>query len=475
MSISGAFNVSRSALAATEAWADVTSGNIANASRAGYARRSTMLSTTGGAGGGFVTVSGIRREADESLARMHRDELGRLASQQTTADTLETYSIRLGQPGDPQSPATALADLQSAFDMLANAPNTGGAQQGALDAAEAMARVLNNASAGLSDAAEDNLRAIGSDVSRMNEMLYRVADYNRQIVAEPGATVRRAALEDDMSRALDEMAATMDLQVRTGSDGQVAVYAGGGAALVEGARVTEVSFARGTGTLKAGEVDITPGRTGVRGISEGSLAARIRMNGETLPRMQDQLDQVAAALVKGFEAADSTTVDGRGLFTDGGNAFGSVAGLAARISINERVQPENGGAVWRMRDGMGAATEGAASQTDQVDAFSRVLSQPDADGSHAYDPAAGLGTGLPLGQYLSALISDQQQQRVGALDRVDSLTASTQALESARAGVEGVNLDDELQQLTMIEQAYNANAQMMKALSDMMDTLLNAV
>ena len=39
--------------------------------------------------------------------------------------------------------------------------------------------------------------------------------------------------------------------------------------------------------------------------------------------------------------------------------------------------------------------------------------------------------------------------------------------------VEGVNLDQELIQLTTYQQAYNASARMIQAVKDMYDTLLN--
>jgi flagellar hook-associated protein 1 FlgK len=41
--------------------------------------------------------------------------------------------------------------------------------------------------------------------------------------------------------------------------------------------------------------------------------------------------------------------------------------------------------------------------------------------------------------------------------------------------VQGVNIDEELQQLMLIEQSYAANATVMRTLDEMMDTLLAAV
>ena len=47
--------------------------------------------------------------------------------------------------------------------------------------------------------------------------------------------------------------------------------------------------------------------------------------------------------------------------------------------------------------------------------------------------------------------------------------------EDSRAGIEGVNIDTELQKLLEIEQAYGANSQVLTSLTAMIDTLLDAV
>ena len=49
------------------------------------------------------------------------------------------------------------------------------------------------------------------------------------------------------------------------------------------------------------------------------------------------------------------------------------------------------------------------------------------------------------------------------------------AIEQAKLGAQGVNVDDELQQLMMIEKGYAANSRVVSTLSTMLDTLLNAV
>ena len=44
-----------------------------------------------------------------------------------------------------------------------------------------------------------------------------------------------------------------------------------------------------------------------------------------------------------------------------------------------------------------------------------------------------------------------------------------------RRNSEGVNIDDEMQQLLLIEQSYAANSRVLTAVSEMIDTLIAAV
>jgi len=64
---------------------------------------------------------------------------------------------------------------------------------------------------------------------------------------------------------------------------------------------------------------------------------------------------------------------------------------------------------------------------------------------------------------------------VAAVPRITRAEAVQTEAEARRQGVEGVNLDEELVNLTTYQQAFNASARMIQAASDLFDTLLNLV
>jgi flagellar hook-associated protein 1 FlgK len=469
MSISAAFNASRSGLTAAARWAEVTSSNIANASQPGYARRS-ILRTTGQTG--EVLVTGLQREVDATLDRMYRQGLSGAARQQTIADGLSAYAGWLGDTDNPGGLLARLTALQTSFDQLGNSPGDTVLQRNALEAAQSLTLTLNRADATLAAAMTDAQTGIRNDVARLNQSLAEIAELNVAIYKEPEGTARRAGLEDQLGSRLDQLAEIADIAIRRDAHGRVSIATGGGAPLLEGSLVHEVVYDPGTGTLSADGVDITPGVPGARGANEGTLAGQMVLLRQTLPLMRLQLDEFARAMIEGFEAADASLAPGQaGLFTEAGGAFsGTTAGLAGRIGINAAARPELGGALWRLRDGLGAATEGTAGDNAQVLGFLAVL-----DGTHAFAPAAGQGASRGLRAYLSGVVSAQQNVRVAAQEKHEGLIVNLTAIETSRQSVQGVNIDDELQQLADIEQAYNANSQVLRTLSEMLDSLLAAV
>ncbi|MFU8863085.1 MAG: flagellar hook-associated protein FlgK [Rhodobacterales bacterium] len=470
MSITNAFVSSRSGLAATAAWSEMTANNIANADRIGYVRRS--ISLTSGPGGSGVQVTGIRREVDSALDRMHRQEMSRTATQDAIADGLKIHSALLGKPGDPLSIPGRVTALQSRLDELSNDPAQSSLQRSALDAAASLAAGLNAASATLSETGATNRAGIAVDVATLNRLLNETAELNRKIALGQPGTRDSAMLEDAFASQLDAMSELVDLRVQRDAGGAFVIYTAGGTPLVEGRTVHEVRFSPDSSRLFAGDAEITPGTSGVRGFAEGRLAGRFTLLNEVLPRMQAQLDETARMLVVSFTEADTTVAAGPGLFTDNGAAFNpaTASGLASRITINEAVRGPDGDTLWRIRDGMGADVPGPESDSTQVERMIGAFGE-----NFTLSPQAGLGAQSRLSDFVSAMIADQQVAFVSAQTRGDALRAGAQALETARLGFQGVNVDDELQQLVAIEQSYAANAIMMRTLGEMMDTLLAAV
>ena len=468
MSISSAFNIARSGLSTTEGRASLVAGNIANAQTEGYARREAVQVT----GNNTVDLR-VARQVDESLAGMTRGASAQLGAASVTGEVLGSYLLTLGEPGDEVSPAARLAEFQAGLDLLANNPSDPAAQNDLLSRSETLVNSVNQAAVALEASRVQAGDSFVQSVTEVNEALADIAKLNERLRLVGGDGTGKAGLMDEMNRRLDALGSQMDFQSRWESDGSLTLHTTGGTELVHGDKAVRLTANRETGTLMAGTIDITPGRATARGSDSGRLAGLTGLIANDLPQMKLQLDEFARGLVQSFEAADASVGAGQpGLFTDAGGAFDATAldGLAGRLSINNSVHPDKGGALWRLRDGAGATIQGEPGDTTQLNAFVDVL-----ETGITFDAATGLSTTARLGDFAADMVSQQNVLRVGADAQAETARVRLVTFEDNRSSIEGVNIDTELQKLLEIEQAYGANSQVLSSLSDMLDTLLASV
>ncbi|MGY3439972.1 flagellar hook-associated protein FlgK [Marinovum sp. KMM 9879] len=468
MSLNSALSVASSGLQTTSRWAETVSGNIANAGNAGYARREAAITTDAQ---GTPTVSVITRAVDASLDAMYRTEVSRTATQDAMATGLSTYTNTLGDSESSDTILTRLTDFQGALGLLAVSPSDAVLQQSAVSGAQDLALSLNRSSDALQVASRLTTRSIVAHVGEVNASLSRLQALNERM---SGGVLGDAqlAIEDQVNAELDGLAELIDFTLRTDTKGRVELFTTGGTALLTGNTAETLRFDAAAGTLHAGDIEITPGKPGVRGISEGALAGQFTLMVDTLPKMQAQLDEVARALIEDMAAADGSLPAGApGLFTDAGAALTDPfePGLATRIAVNDAIVAEAGGASWRIRDGIGAMAPGAAGDNSQAMDFAAALSA-----TTGFDAGAGLGDSATLPNYISSLIASQNTTRANAETNAASLAAGAVTIQGSRSAFTGVNLDDELQQLTAIQQSYAANARTLTTVSEMFDTLLAA-
>ncbi|MGV6810877.1 MAG: flagellar hook-associated protein FlgK [Brevirhabdus sp.] len=472
MSLSNALNAARNGLATTQGLSQITSGNISNSMTPGYVRRTAIL-VSSGAGEGGAVIGQVRREVDASLVRLSRQEDGKMARQQAIYEGLRGYTIHLGQPGSGTSPADKFSAFQASMTTLVNTPASVGAQSGAVMAAEDLALTIREASDMLGSTRAEVDMEIRYEVADLNQALYDLRALNLQSRDTTQGSLLSTDFQDKIDILVDTVSQIIDVRVTQSSDGIVNLYTSSGAALLEGQLVHDVTYTPSDGTLKAGNQDITPNRSGVRGIEQGSLSGLFELHQQIIPRFQLQLDEFARGLMEAFENNDTTLAAGQaGLFTDNGAAFdpSNLEGLASRLKVNDLVSLNGSNEVWRIRDGLGAAAQGDASDATMIQGFLDSFGQ-----AVGADPNTGLPSTTTLQDFAAEFVTNQAAEQSRAQSRFNAASSALEVVRSARSNVEGVNIDEEMQNLLLIEQSYAANSRMLKAVSDMMDTLLAAV
>lgn len=469
MSIASALNSASAGLKVQQTLSRVAAENVANASTEGYSRRTATVITTGVNGG--VSIGEVRREVDTALQRMARLENSRMSEQQAIYEGLRDYSIFLGELGDGNSPAERYADFSATMTTLVNMPSSSGAQAGAILSAENLVSSINHASERLASVRANVDMEIRYEIADLNEKLYELADMNARLHTFQQNSFESVAYADSVEKIVDEISSMVDVRVSYTSSGWINVYTTGGAALMEGDAVYDVTFNPGDGSFWAGTQEITPSNASVRGIEHGTLAGFAHLRNETIPTFQLQLDEFARGLIQAFENADTSLgATDAGLFTDNGGRFdaANLDGLASRISINSRVEGAATGTSWLIRDGLAATSESEnVSDATQVQAFITAMNS-----DMNADPMTGINSSVSLTNYAAEMISSQGTTTARAESNYNAARSAAEVVEASRRNIEGVSIDEEMQNLMLIEQSFAANSQMLSTIGEMLDTLL---
>lgn len=487
MSLSQALSSANSGLASTSRRADVSASNIANASTPGYVRRSVITSenVAGGQSGG-VSITAIERSQDLAVSRLRRDADSAAGRSSVIAQAYQTLNTELGSPSDGYGLFATLENLESALKNLEATPESAALQNAVFSAANETTHqfnALSHLATSLRETADSN---IDKSVRKVNESLYRLQDINAKFGSIDEQSSEGAALEDERQRLIDGIAEILPIKDVVRDNGQVDILTNSGVYLLSG-NVRELSFERaGTITegdrlgeagsrlsgLFVGEQNLTPGTDGRHSLQSGSLAGQFNIRDSVATDFSDSLDGLAADLISRFsnDALDPTKAAGApGIFTDGGLAHDpdNLSGTAARLKLNNAINPNAGGDVSRLRDGLGATTPGNSGNTAIISGLVSAMT----DRQNA--PA---GTNLQ-GQFsvidsIAGLTSQIGEQTL----RHDSINSSTIARRDVLSDTElsrsAVDTDAELQNLLIIEQAYAANARVIQTISDMIDRLM---
>jgi flagellar hook-associated protein 1 FlgK len=483
MSISGSFSSALSGLTAAARAAEVVSSNIANAMTDGYGRRELTLSARviGGTGQG-VMVGGVTRRSDPVVIGDRRLADAGSGARDTTAKFLNRLESIVGSPDDATSLNSRIADFDTALLEATSRPESEPRLANVMQTAKALAAHIADAGGQIQDARAEADNQIESQVAQLNTALARVADLNGQIRANSGTGRDSSALIDQRQQVIDGISKIVPLREVPRDNGPVALFTTGGAVLLDG-RPAELGFTpagvivpgmtQANGALSGLTLNGKPLSTAAEGgpISGGSLAAQFAIRDDLAPKAQEKLDAVARDLVERFAnpAIDGTRTTGQpGLFTDDGLAFSASneTGLAQRLQVNSAADPAQGGALWRLRDGLGASAAGASGNAQMLKNMQTALTA-------ARNPVSGgFMAGARSFATLSAdVISGIATARVNADDEASFATAQLGTLRSMELE-QGVDTDQEMQSLLQIETAYAANAKVISTIGDMMQTLL---
>ncbi|TGD43803.1 flagellar hook-associated protein FlgK [Pseudotabrizicola sediminis] len=473
MSIASALNSALSGLSATSRMADVTANNVSNALTEGYARREVQLSASSrGLGGGGVSVTGIARQIDSLLLQDLRLASAAMGGRATASAFLSRMDQVMGTADQDGSLSARIATFERSLVEAAARPEVDARLASVVDAARSLTQELGQIAEAIQTERQAADTKIALDVRRLNDALAGVAELNTRIQTFAASGRETSALKDQRQQLVDSISAIVPVREALRENDKIALYTTGGTILLEGqpvqivfsatAMITpELSLAAGTlSGLTVNGKPLTTTPAGGR-LGEGRLSALFDLRDRQAPEAQANLDALARDLIERVAdpAVDPTRAPGApALFTDNGSAFVPLneIGLAGRITLNPLVEPDSGGALWRLRDGLGAAAPGPVGFEGRLTAVSGALSAVRVQASGGLSPGA-----RSLAGFASDIASMQAVNRLSAESGTAFAGARAEGLRSALLR-DGVDTDQEMQNLLMIEQAYAANAKVIQ-------------
>lgn len=487
MTINKAMNIALSGLNAHQAALNVVSHNIANINTEGYRRqtvhfaemrtplydnsvRGQIASLAG------VKIDGITTASNDYLNNYYRTQNSIYEGLQAGADVAGQVANLLDELKD-----SALGDSLSAFYDAANSlnqnPTDYSLRVNFIEKAKAVANKFNSMDKTLSNYRESVVGTkdapansqLGTDISNLNDKLKNLADINRQIAMNKDDT----SLQSQRDQILSEISGLADVTTTITAMGTANVKLGK-EDLVRGSEVVgELSYyVNNAGEPKVRYYNNETGKTNINfetSFKSGSIGGALSgLN--TLTEAQADLDKLAKAFIDQmnniqqyndgntqacyYDRVNDELVQNPPALFDGTTA--------GDITINDDVYKNPDLIAAARVDTTTANWEKAVGNGDNALFFYNAKSAKltDLGGLSMQDFLISMGT-------KAALKADDLQKQADAQGAiVDSI--SNQILSET-----GVNLDEELSNMIIYQQGYNASARVFSACVEMFDTLVN--
>jgi flagellar hook-associated protein 1 len=483
MSITSALGAALSGLSVTSRQAEILSSNVANATTPGYARREVGLraAVLDGTGQG-VQMTGITRDVDRQLLGERRLSQAGAGDRGIRAAFMASVEKAMGPADGPASIAGRIAAFDQALIEATGRPDSDARLANVSLTAQSLLGSLAHATDDIQAARATADLRISQDVGLLNTTLSQLKELNDSMLGFTSAGRDISALMDERQRLVDTISAIVPVREIARPMNQMALYTTGGVPLLDGraavfgfapTRTITPEMTQALGGLSGLTINGRPTDAGGSNspILGGTLAAQFAVRDELAVVAQGKLDAVARDLAERFGAPglDPTLPPGApGLFTDGGGLVLPLneVGLAGRLTLNAAADPAQGGAHSRLRDGLGAVTVGPPGNGTLLSALRQALVATQPLGSTGF--MAGTRSFAALA---SDLLSDGSILRLAAEQDQAFATGRLTALTDVEAQ-NGIDTDQEMQALLVIEKNYGANARVVQTLNEMIDTLI---
>ncbi|MGB0959862.1 MAG: flagellar hook-associated protein FlgK [Halocynthiibacter sp.] len=477
MSISSSLSNAMSGLSAMARSVENVSSNLANANVDGYGRRELVV-TSDRFGG--VQISAVQREVDLQVVEDRRKHDAYSAFHQQTSQFHAVIETAIGQPQEFGSLAQRVSDLDAALIQAESRPDLESRLDAVASAAKSLTIQVQNISQAVQSERGRADQQISEDVNALTMGLQKIKDLNHAIRVGSPSDVSTLSLLDQRQQVLDQLSHLVPMKTYARPEGEIAIYTETGTALLDG-RVADIEFTAASG--------MTPYQSPTMGLSNlvidgdpvdfsrpnnpfsgGGIAAQFSIRDDLAVTAQAQIDSFAGNLIDRFQSASVDPSLGpadAGIFTDNQSQYVAIneLGLSQRLELNALIDPQQGGSPTKIRTGLNVASGPLLDSTILTNLGESLRAS-------VLPSSTTLGqTALSLSGLADIFVTDVSgQKEAGSSEHKYALQYRDSFKAEELAG--GVDTDQEMQKLLLIENAYAANARVIQAADDMLQSLL---
>jgi flagellar hook-associated protein 1 FlgK len=479
--------VGLSGLEAQQTAMDTVGQNVANASTAGYVDEQVQLGSVGSVQhlgfydsadplpGDGVEVEGIERLSNQYLQQQSYTEQGNQGM--LTAQQAGLQSV---QGNFPEPSTTGISSQLTQFwqdwSTLANNPSDEATRATLVQDASSLTSSLNQTSTALSTLSQQTVQSMTSTLGQVNQDAAQIASLNQQMLGSSPNSSSGDALADQRDELISQLSSQLGVNVTYNADGTANVYSGN-EALVSGSSSQKLSLSSSGPPYSLvwgqDQSSFQP--------SSGTLAGDLSVVNQYVPGYQQNLDQVAQSLMGSVNNLMSTGYDLNG---NPGTPFFLGTG-ASDIEVNPAVAadpslvaaasaPVAPGSSATNEDGTIAAEVGELpnSQTVTMDVPSGGWSAGATSSSWS---GATTTTGPEADVAYNELVTGIGQATSTVNNSLTNQQTVTTNVNSALQSATGVNTDQEMTNMVMYQNAYDASAKFISTVDDVLQTLVTMV
>jgi flagellar hook-associated protein 1 FlgK len=476
LNLMGALDLASRSMQTQMTGVDVTGQNLANVNTTGYARQTVDIQTSpdiqtaiGSVGTGATAVA-IQQAVNNLLNSQivtQQSSGGYWTAQQSSLQNAQTsldeFLNGTGSTSSSSSTSSTsdtglsgqLTGLFNAFQAVATSPTSIAARQALISQAQTLASTFNQIDGQLSATRTSLNTSLTNNVTSANTLLSGIAQLNGQIVSAEFSGGTANDLLDERQQDLQNLAQLTNIQTSTAANGAVDVSIGG-QTLVSGSQVTDSlqtydASGNGSGQLmvetQTGGVPLT--------LTGGSIQGTIDARDGELSTMQSNINTLASNLIGEINA------NGQGGYNSGYSLTGTTGGNffdgtdASNIAVdptlaNDPSLLQASGSATAPGDNTVALRLANLANNTQVNLNGQTF------GDYYNETVTGLGDALQT-----------------ANTQVTNQTAVSNMLNTQQSSVGGVNIDEEMTNLMGFQRAYEASAQLVNTINEMMITVNN--